>query len=253
MTGFFVGARSLFFWTLSVLHFFPGTTLLVFLATLFNPRRHDRVLRFFIRNVVRCTGARLEVRRAPGFDPERTSFFVCNHVNIFDPMVIYSAIPQFVRGLELESHFRVPVYGWLMERFGNVPVPVTRSSATMRLLKERCREALDDEISLIVFPEGTRTRDGRVGPFRPGVFRMAREFGVPIVPMSIVGSFELKRKTSWMLRPAKIVVHLHDTIEMEGMTIEDEKALRDRVHEIVSGPVDGVSDASRTRAPEPRA
>ena len=81
----------------------------------------------YSRNVVRLAGARVEVRRSPGFDPQRTCFFVSNHVNLFDPFVLYSAIPQFFRGLELESHFRIPVYGWLMKRFGNVPVPDVRA------------------------------------------------------------------------------------------------------------------------------
>jgi len=225
-------ARSVFFWTLSVLHFFPVGALLVLLATVFAPRTLDPIVRRFFRNVVRCAGARLEVRTAPGFDPALTCFFVANHVDVFDPMVVYSAIPQFFRGLELESHFRVPVYGWLVRRFGNIPVPVARSAATMRVLKERCREELDRGTSVIVFPEGTRTLDGNVGPFRPGVFRMAREFGVPIVPVSIAGAFALKRKTSWRLGPARILVTLHDPVD--PAEFEGEDALREHVRAVVA-------------------
>jgi 1-acyl-sn-glycerol-3-phosphate acyltransferase len=243
-----LGLRSLFFWAVSVLHFFPIGVLVVLLGALFGPRRLDPLVRVFFRNVVRCTGARFEVQRSPGFDPERLSFFVCNHVDIFDPMLIYSAIPQFVRGLELESHFRVPVYGWIMRSFGNVPVPVEPTTTSVRLLKARCRAALDAGTSLIVFPEGHRTLDGSVGPFRPGVFRMAREFGVPIVPMSIVGAFELKRKGSWMLRPARIVVRLHDTIDPAHPAFRDERALRDAVHAIVAEPVEPLRNAA-TRSP----
>jgi 1-acyl-sn-glycerol-3-phosphate acyltransferase len=242
--------RSVFFWTLSVLHFFPAGALVALLGLFVTPRRLDPLMRFFFRNVVRCTGARFEVRRSPGFDPARLSFFVSNHVDIFDPMLVYSAIPQFVRGLELESHFRVPVYGWIMQRFGNVPVPVERTPTSVRLLKDRCRAALDAGTSLIVFPEGHRTLDGSVGPFRSGVFRMAREFGVPIVPISITGAFELKRKTSWMLRPARVVVWLHDTIDPSHPAFRDENALRDAVHAIVSEPVGAIRSARRS--PDPR-
>ena len=63
---------------------------------------------------------------------QRTSIFICNHVNIFDPFVIYSAIPQFVRGFELESHFKIPVYGWMMGRFGNVAVPDAPSAKALK-------------------------------------------------------------------------------------------------------------------------
>ena len=239
MRGLGLALRSAFLWTLSILHFFPVCTFLVLLGVFVDPRRNDRPQRVFFRNVVRFAGVRLRVERSPGFDPERTSFFVCNHVNLFDPFVIYSAIPQFVRGLELESHFDVPVYGWMMRRFGNVPVPVERTAVSVRAMKQRCREALADGVSLIVFPEGTRTRSGRVGPFHSGVFRMAREFGTPIVPMSIVGAYEFKRVGSWLLRPSTIVVHLHDTIEPDSS--EPMATLKERVRSIVQGPVEDAS------------
>jgi 1-acyl-sn-glycerol-3-phosphate acyltransferase len=241
--------RSVFFWTLSVVHFFPLGILALVLSVFLDPRKHDGLLRVFVRNIVRCTGARLEVRIPPGFDAERTCFFVSNHVNIFDPMLLYSAIPQFARGLELESHFKVPVYGWIMQRFGNIPVPVVRSSAAMRALRERCRSALEDGISVVVFPEGHRTTDGSVGVFRPGVFRMARDFGVPIVPISMTGAFELKRKTSWMLRPATVVVQIHEPVDPADPELADEGALLERVHTIVAEPVESVRRASGPGSP----
>jgi 1-acyl-sn-glycerol-3-phosphate acyltransferase len=230
--------RSAALWTLSALHFFPVGTGLVLLSGLVDPRRTDGAQRAFCRNVVRLAGARLDVRRDPGFDPAVTSLLVCNHVNLFDPFVIYSAIPQYVRGLELESHFRVPVYGRFMERMGNVPVPDGRSSAGVRLMKERSRAALDAGISLIIFAEGTRTRDGRVGRFHAGTFRMAREFGVPLVPMSIVGSFRWKRAKELRLRPSRVTVHLHATIPGDEVRATGERAMMERVHATVRAPLE---------------
>ncbi len=69
-----------------------------------------------------------------GFDPKRTSIFMVNHVNLLDPFLLYCAIPQLVRGWELESHFRIPIYGWLMKRFGNVPVPDVRGPKDLKRL-----------------------------------------------------------------------------------------------------------------------
>ncbi|RMG56105.1 MAG: 1-acyl-sn-glycerol-3-phosphate acyltransferase [Acidobacteria bacterium] len=230
--------RSLVLWTLSIIHFFPICTLLVIIGVLFGHRRTDRLQRLFFRNILRLAGVKFQVRYAPGFDPTRTSFFVCNHVNIFDAFVIYSAIPQFVRGLELESHFKIPGYGWMMKYFGNIPVSSNPSPAELRDMMRRVKRALAEDVSLIVFAEGTRTRDGRVGPFKRGVFAMAIQLGYPIVPMSIVGSYQFNRKGSWMLHPSTITVYIHDTIDTKGMTKEDVDALRDRVHRIVAEPVD---------------
>lgn len=230
--------RCAVLWMASALHFFPGGLLLLLLAIFWDPRKHDRPQRFFARNVLRLAGARLQVRRAPGFDPSRTSIFVSNHVNIFDPFIIYSSVPQFVRGWELESHFRVPVYGWIMKRFGNIPVPDKGGSRSFNKLYRQTKQALDNGVSLVVFAEGTRTRDGRVRPFQKGIFRMARDLGYPIVPLSMVGSFEFHRKGSWMLYPSTIVVHLHDTIETKDLSEEELQGLPERVHRTVSRPVD---------------
>jgi 1-acyl-sn-glycerol-3-phosphate acyltransferase len=120
------------------------------------------------------------------------------------------------------------------------------------------RAALDRGVSLVVFAEGSRTITGRVGPFFDGAFRMAVQLGVPITPVSIVGSFEFHRKTHWMLRPARIVVHLHDTIDPSQFGRQDIGKLRDRVWESVAAPVnadlasrgfaEAARDGSRARA-----
>ncbi|MGH9675726.1 MAG: lysophospholipid acyltransferase family protein, partial [Candidatus Acidiferrum sp.] len=118
--------RSAILWIFSGLHFFVVAPSLVFFAIFLDPRKHDWLQRSFCRRIAFLSGARVEVCRSPGFDPQRTSFFMVNHVNLFDPFLLYCAIPQYVRGWELESHFKIPAYGWLMKRFGNVPVPDVR-------------------------------------------------------------------------------------------------------------------------------
>jgi 1-acyl-sn-glycerol-3-phosphate acyltransferase len=230
--------RSVFRWALTGVFFFSVCPALIALAIFVDPQKNDRPQRWLSRTVVRLAGARVEIRRSPGFDPKRVSFFVSNHVNLFDPFVLYTAVPQFLRGLELESHFRIPVYGWLMKRFGNVPVPEVNRPSDLKRMWRLTRAALDRGVSLVVFPEGGRTVTGRVNPFRDGVFRMAQDFGTPITPVSIVGAFAFNRKTSWMLRPATIVVWLHETIETEGSGKRDAAELRDRVWRAVAGPVD---------------
>ena len=75
-------------------------------------------------------------------------------MNIFDPFVVYSAIPQFLRGFELESHFKIPVYGWMMGCFGNIPVPDVPSREGLEIMTKRAKAALDSGISLIAFAEG---------------------------------------------------------------------------------------------------
>ena len=230
--------RSVILWTVSLAHFGAFTLLLLTLRLIMQPTRFEWLVRLGFRNIQRLAGIRVHYRIACGYDRTRTSLIVCNHVNLFDPFLVYPGVRQQARGLELESHFRIPVYGTLMRKFGNVPVPDTPSAAGLKRTFRLTREALDGGFSLFIFPEGSRTLTGRVNAFEDGAFVLAQKFKVPIVPVSIVGSFEFKRKGSWLLHPATVTVHVHDTVETADLARGDIPALRDRVHAIIAAPVD---------------
>ena len=238
MKNAWLAARAVLLWTASGIHFAVVSTFLILLRIFIDPRRNDWPQRVFFRNILHLAGVKFEVQRAPGFDAQRTSIFVSNHVNIFDPFVIYSAIPQFVRGFELESHFKIPIYGWMMGRFGNIAVPDAPGRKSLEVMIARARAALNCGVSLIAFPEGSRTRDGHVQPFKKGIFSLAQKFEVPIVPVSIVGSYEFFQTGNWMLRPSTIKVFLHDTIDTSGINRRDVDSLRERVRAIVVAPLE---------------
>jgi 1-acyl-sn-glycerol-3-phosphate acyltransferase len=238
MRKIYLTIRSLFLWAISGVHFAVVCIFLIFLAIFVDPRTNDWPQRVFFRNILRLIGVRFEVHRSPGFDPQRTSIFISDHVNIFDPFVVYSAIPQFFRGFELESHFKIPIYGWMMGRFGNIPVPDAPSREGLETMTKRAKAALDSGISLIAFPEAGRTRDGHVHPFKKGIFNLAHKFGIPIVPVSIAGSYQFFQTGNWMLYPGKITVYVHDTIETASVERGELDALRQQVQEIVSMPVE---------------
>jgi 1-acyl-sn-glycerol-3-phosphate acyltransferase len=241
--------RSAVLWPVSVLHFCLIVPFVLVLSRALGTRRVDRFLRFGSKNIVRLAGARLVAHVSNGFDPARVGFFVSNHVNIFDPFVLYAAIPRSFRGLELESHFKIPVYGWLMKGFGNVPVPDARTPSGLKRTYRLAGEALERGTCLLVFPEGSRTLTGRVGDFEDGVFRMAIQLGFPITPVSIVGSFRWQNKLTRLLRPATVHVHVHDPIDVRGLHRKDYGALRERVRAIVAAPVHAALDGSPPRPP----
>jgi len=232
--------RSVFLWFLSWMHFLIVVPVLIGLAVVLDPRQHDWLQRGLCRRIAFFSGAKVVAKKSPGFNEKRTSFFMVNHVNLLDPFMLYCAIPQLVRGWELESHFRIPIYGWLMKRFGNVPVPDVRSPKDLKRLWRMTQAAIDSGVSLIIFPEAKRTRDGHLNEFEDGGFRLAQQLGVPIVPVSLVGSFCHLRTEDWILRPTTITVHLHDTIETQGMKKEDVRELKGRVKRIIEEPVEAA-------------
>jgi 1-acyl-sn-glycerol-3-phosphate acyltransferase len=238
MTRLWDVLRSAFLWIMSWLHFLIVVPVLIGLAVVLDPRKHDWLQRGLCYRIAFFSGATVVAVKSPGFDEKRTSIFMVNHVNLLDPFMLYCAIPQLVRGWELESHFKIPIYGWLMKRFGNVPVPNVRGPKDLKRLWRLTQEAIDSGLSLIIFPEAKRTRTGHLNEFEDGGFRLAVQLGVPIVPVSLVGSFHHLRTEDWILRPTTIQVFLHDTIETNDMGKEDVPALKARVKQIIEEPVE---------------
>ena len=165
-------------------------------------------------------------------------FFFRNHVNLFDPFVIYSAIPQFVRGFELESHFKVPIYGWMMGRFGNIPVPDKPSREGLELMRSRGKAAIDSGISLIVFPGGIADADGACGRVQEGDLRIRAAIWNSDRAGEHCGVLPIFSDRQLDAVPERITVILHDTIETVGIAKADVDALRQRVQDIVSEPVE---------------
>ncbi len=229
---------SVLLWTASWLHFLIVVPVLIALAVVLDPRKHDWLQRGLCRRIAFFSGAKVVAQKSAGFDEKRTSIFMVNHVNVLDPFILYCAVPQLVRGWELESHFRIPIYGWLMKRFGNVPVPDVRSPKDLKRLWRLTQEAINSGISLIIFPEAKRTRTGHLNEFEDGGFRLAQQLGVPLVPVSLVGSFHHLRTEDWVLRPTTIHVIMHDTIETQGLRKEDVPALKERVKRKIEEPVE---------------
>jgi 1-acyl-sn-glycerol-3-phosphate acyltransferase len=113
-----------------------------------------------------------------------------------------------------------------------------RQRAGLKRMWRLTQDAVNGGTSLIIFPEAMRTRNGHLNPFQDGGFRVAQQLGVPIVPVSLVGSFQHHRTGHWMLWPATVTVVLHDIVETKGLSKEDVPALRDKVREIMSAPLE---------------
>jgi 1-acyl-sn-glycerol-3-phosphate acyltransferase len=151
---------------------------------------------------------------------------------------MYTATPHFKQGIELETHFEYPFYGWFMKARGTIPVPKDRQGA-LEALRHAVRSEIDSGHSILGFPEGHRTLTGHVGRFHDGVFRIAIELGVPIVPVAVTGLYDVLHKGSLIIRPGnEIIVYVEEPIATDGMTTEDVPALRDRVRDPISARVD---------------
>jgi 1-acyl-sn-glycerol-3-phosphate acyltransferase len=173
---------------------------------------------------VPITGASLRVSYDPGFDPERRSVFCQNHVNVFDAHVACATIPHAFCGMMLASHFKIPAYGWIMRLADGIPVYPGREGRTAEV-SAAARDRIAKGLSILVFPEAHRTRDGQVQSYRRGVFFMARDAGIPVVPLGVRGAYAVNRKGTWRFTPGPVDVYVGPQVETAGLSDAQVSAL----------------------------
>jgi 1-acyl-sn-glycerol-3-phosphate acyltransferase len=213
--------------------------------------RIEWLTRIYTRGQLVVLGTRVQYVVHPEVDPKQVYMFMQNHVNMIDHCTVYAATSHFKQGVELASHFEVPFYGWFMRQRGTVPVYRDRPAReAQQLLTDGVRREVEKGHSILVFPEGTRTRNGRVGPFRNGLFRIAHDLGLPIVPVSVTGMFEVMRKGEPYIHPGRrVTVYLDRPVPTKGVRREDLPQLVQEVQRTISERVDAYYDERRGGTP----
>jgi 1-acyl-sn-glycerol-3-phosphate acyltransferase len=138
-------------------------------------------------------------------------------------------IPGVARVILKKSVLRIPVVGMGMRHVGFVPVDRKGTEGGKRSIARAAALMRERGYSYLIFPEGTRSRDGRLGPFRRGGFFLALESGAPIVPVTVRGTFELMPKGQWFARPGRVLVAFHEPIPVAGFAADNMAQLMDRV------------------------
>lgn len=177
---------------------------------------------------VRLVGVKVEVAGAEKLDWRRTYIFMCNHVSNLDPPIVIPVMPRRTSILVKKELFRIPILGWAMRLVNLVPVDRQNREAAIGSLRA-ASEVLRSGVSMTVWPEGSRSRDGRLLPFKKGPFHLAMESGVPIVPITLLGTHEIWPKGEFAVHPGTATVIFHEPIDPFAYT--DQDALVDAVRE----------------------
>jgi 1-acyl-sn-glycerol-3-phosphate acyltransferase len=164
--------------------------------------------------------------------PPGVCIFAANHTSNVDPLAFVPAIPRRVSVLLKSELFRIPILSTAMRLAKFVPVDRADKEAAVASVEVALR-VLKEGLSLAAYPEGTRSPDGRLKPFKKGTFAIAIEAGVPIVPVSISGAQHLMRRGEWTIRPGEIVLRFGLPVDASQYTMERRTELLTRVEEVV--------------------
>jgi 1-acyl-sn-glycerol-3-phosphate acyltransferase len=196
--------------------------------------------------ILATTGVKVRAIGLEKLTPGRSYLFISNHQSIYDIPIIFWTLPFGVRILAKASLGSFPFLGWHLSRTGHVLVQRERPGASTF---KQVSALLAAGHSLLVFPEGTRSADGRVARFRGGIFLLAIQAGLPVVPLAVRASRHVMLKGRLMTCPGDVSVEVFEPIPTGGLSTADAKRLAAQVQAIVAAGVAGDEDPERAASP----
>jgi 1-acyl-sn-glycerol-3-phosphate acyltransferase len=219
---------------LVVLIGFPFVAITAVMTAPFDPGRYAAGRLFRLLGVLQSTVNPLWKFETDGVrpvDPRRPYVAVSNHESYADIFLI-SHFPWEMKWMSKETIFKIPVMGWMMRLVGDIPVRRGERTSGERALRE-ARDRLEKRVSVMIFPEGTRSPDDHLLPFRKGAFRLAIESGAPILPIVVAGTRHAMKKGSFRFQRAHAKARVLEPIETSGLTVDDANTLALRTREVI--------------------
>jgi len=188
---------------------------------------YDRAAREWGRGMLRGTGIRVVIEGRERLDPATPKVYIANHASQIDIWALLAELPGTVRFVYKKGMDWIPLMGMAMRAARHIPIKRQVKSAAFAAYDEAA-DYIRGGSSAVVFAEGTRSRDGKLMPFKKGPFVLALAAQVPVVPVLCEGTFALMPRGSWSPRRGTIVLKIGAAISTQGMSYEDRAALADR-------------------------
>lgn len=172
--------------------------------------------------------------------------FMANHQSDFDILITLAHVPGQFRWIAKKELFTIPVFGQAMRGAGYIEIDRQNHEKALQSLDLAALRIRQGK-SVMTFPEGTRSRNGEIKPFKQGTFYLAIQSGVPIVPISIIGSGEIMPKRSLKIKPGRIKLVIDKPISTKGYTLENRQELIDKVRQVIIKNYDAYRDVGTAR------
>ncbi len=190
----------------------------------------------WLRIILALSGVGVRVRGAENIPKGTPVIFLSNHQGAFDIPALQGYIPHRFRWVAKKSLFKIPVVGWSMSMAGYIPIERKAARKASRSIDDAA-EKIKGGVSVLVFPEGTRSTTGELLPFKRGGFSLAVRSGAPVVPVAVTGTKDIMKKGGLSIRPADVEISIGAPISTKDM---DEKELSRRVRAAIEGLLKGI-------------
>jgi len=188
--------------------------------------------RWWGRQICRATGVTVTIKGLEGLDRGKPYIFAANHQSQFDIFVLQGHLGYDFRWLAKKELFAIPLFGWAMRRAGYIPVDRSHGRRALESLNEAARQ-IAAGTSVIIFPEGTRSPDGKLQPFKAGAMVLAIKAGVEVVPVAITGTHDILPKNKLLARPGRVTINIGEPIATGNYTLKQKQSLAELLEEKV--------------------
>jgi 1-acyl-sn-glycerol-3-phosphate acyltransferase len=222
--------RSLLFTNLLIYFYTAVCGTLSLFASLFDDtgRWQHAFARLWSWLILTTSGIRTRVEGVENLNPQQTAIYCVNHQSAMDIPILFVNLPVQFRFVAKRSLFSMPFMGWHLTRSGHIPVDRGRPRGAVRSL-DAAAEKIRAGSSVILFPEGHRSRNGKMGQFKSGSFYLAIQAGVPIVPVTLNGTRAVLKPDTYHVRAGQTEMIVHPAIPTRGLTVQDVEALAAKV------------------------
>ncbi|MBT4130293.1 MAG: 1-acyl-sn-glycerol-3-phosphate acyltransferase [Candidatus Marinimicrobia bacterium] len=228
------GLLSLYYWTIGWVYYGP-VLLSVYIVSYFQaPQTYDAWLRRRTKALFKFINCKLQIDYAEELPEGEPLIFMANHSSLIDLPLLKAVVPKCYVGLLAENHTNYFMYGSMVKRMGNIPIKRENIRASLKSFN-LAKQALQQGFPIVVLPEGGRSQDGQLVPFKRLVFRFAKDSGAHIVPISFSGVFNMKNKGSLHLNPGPITVRF-------GTVIRSETIAEMELDEVLSATYNAIYD-----------
>jgi 1-acyl-sn-glycerol-3-phosphate acyltransferase len=221
--------RTIFAWLICICTTVILGTVAIFLS-LFDSSGNipHLVARLWGKIQLRTTGTTVRIQGQGNIDRQKSYILVSNHQSNFDIFALLGYLPIQFRWTAKAELFRIPFLGWSMSRIGYIPIERDSPKKAYRSML-RAAEKVQQGVSVMIFPEGTRSPDGNLQRFKKGVFLIALKSQAPILPIAIRGTGKIMQKGDWRTYPGKVQIIIDPPIETGGISPQEEGELSEHV------------------------
>jgi 1-acyl-sn-glycerol-3-phosphate acyltransferase len=198
-------------------------------------RTQIKVARAWARSLLLFVGVKVRVEGISKIDAAGSYVFAANHLSYMDTPVVLAHIPVQFRFLAKKGLFQIPLLGTHLTQAGHIPVPREDPRAAIKTLSRAAKVIREKSISVLIFPEGGRSENGELQPFKEGAAYIAIKAQVPLVPIAIIGTRRILPMHSATFRSGPVKLRIGDPIPTKGLTLRDRRALTDQLREQVAG------------------